>query len=447
MNTSAIFGFVISLEDVLKREKPTHIAVVFDPPGKTFRHEAFELYKAQRMKTPEDIRKSIPYIKQIVDAYGITMFEVEGYEADDVIGTLAKMAQNQDFDVFMITPDKDYAQLVDEHIFQYKPRFGAAGFDILGVEEIKAKYELENTLQIIDFLGLMGDVSDNIPGCPGVGEKTAAKLIKEFGSIENLLQNSDKLTGSLKEKVVQNSQQITFSKFLATIKIDVPLDFDIKKIERRTPDFDKLSTIFNELEFKNLLNRVLQNSFPSEQKKESGLIQGSLFDDEQPSFFSNSDKNWYEEGKNMRNTEHQYFLVQTEEEINSLIEKLKSQKEFCFDTETTSLNTFDAEIVGLSFSFEKHKAYFVPVPENRILAAETVRKFKEIFEDENIGKTGQNTKYDIMVLQNYGIDVKGKLFDTMVAHYLLQPELRHNMDYMAEVFLNYKTMHYEELFK
>ena len=460
LNTSAIFGFVNSLEDVLKREKPAHIAVAFDPEGKTFRHEAFEQYKAQRMKTPEDIKIAIPYIKQIIDYYGITTFQVDGYEADDVIGTLAKKAARDGFDVFMMTPDKDYAQLVDNHIFQYKPRFGAVGFDTLGVEEIKQKYELENPMQMVDYLGLMGDASDNIPGCAGVGEKTAAKLLKEFHSVENLLQNTDKLTGALKTKIEENREQIIFSKFLATIKTDVPVDFSEEKVERKTPDLEKITQIFNELEFKTLLNRVAQNNSQTEQKKTTVMMQGSLFDDEIPATPpQNSRENLSvsavsntafdsvgDDFNSIQNTEHQYFISQTEEEIDDLIKNLKHQNEFCFDTETTSLNAADAEIVGLSFAFEKHKAYFVPIPENQILAKEIINKFKEVFENENISKIGQNVKYDIMMLQNYDIEVRGKLFDTMIAHYLLQPELRHNMDYMAEIFLAYKTIHFDELY-
>ena len=462
LNTSAIFGFVNSLEDVLKRENPTHIAVAFDPAGKTFRHEAYEQYKAQRLKTPEDIKIAIPYIKQIIENYGITIFEVEGYEADDVIGTLAKKAANEDFEVFMMTPDKDYAQLVDTHVFQYKPRFGAAGFDTLGVEEIKQKYELESPMQMIDYLGLMGDASDNIPGCAGVGEKTAAKLLKEFHSIENLLENIDKISGSLKTKIEENRENIIFSKFLATIKTDVPVDFSEEKVERKNPDLEKITQIFNELEFKTLLNRVSQNNFPTEQKK-SVIMQGSLFGDEAPpptppqkgevSFTPSGRLRGAASGElegttynSIKNTEHQYFLVDTEEKISDLVGKLMQQKEFCFDTETTSLNALDAEIVGLSFAFEKHKAYFVPLPEDKILAKKNIEKFKQVFENENISKIGQNVKYDIMVLQNYDIEIKGKMFDTMIAHYLLQPELRHNMDYMAEIFLNYKTIHFDELF-
>ena len=467
LNTSAIFGFVNTLEDVLKRENPAYIAAAFDPSGKTFRHEAFEEYKAQRQKTPEDIKLAIPYIKQIFDYYGITIFEIEKYEADDVIGTLAKKAANEGFDVFMMTPDKDYAQLVDTHIFQYKPRYGAVGFDTLGVEEVKQKYELENPMQMIDYLGLMGDASDNIPGCAGVGEKTAAKLLKEFHSVENLLENTNKLTGTLKKKIEENREQIIFSKFLATIKIDVPIDFSEEKIERKMPDLEKITEIFNELEFKTLLNRVLTGTgFNGNTDLQPATKTTAKQQERQPSLFGDDDAEQiqtvefmqknnaptagrYERQSGLnsiQNTEHQYFLVDTEEKINDLIAQLKQQKEFCFDTETTSLNTFEAEIVGLSFAFEKYKAYFVPLSENHILAKNTLEKFKEVFENENINKIGQNIKYDMMILQNYGIEVKGKIFDPMIAHYLLQPELRHNMDYMAEILLDYKTIHFDELF-
>ncbi|MDR1544111.1 MAG: DNA polymerase I [Prevotellaceae bacterium] len=449
LNTSAIFGFVNTLEDVLKHENPTHIAVAFDPAGKTFRHEAFEQYKAQRQKMPEDIKLSIPYIKQIIEAYGITVFQVEGFEADDVIGTLAKMTQELDYEVFMMTPDKDYGQLVDSHIFQYKPRFGSAGFDTLGVTEIKQKYDVENPAQVIDLLGLMGDISDNIPGCAGVGKKTAAKLLKEFGTIENLLENTSKIKGALKEKIENSKEQIIFSKFLATIKTDVPLDFSEGKLIRKPFNVERITKIFNELEFRTLLAKIKPNNVQiTNQPKPKNAQQPSLFDDED-AFQSapENTENLAPRQQSIQTVEHQYFLIDNDEKINDLLEKLNQQKEFCFDTETTSLNTFDAEIVGLSFAFEKGKAYFVTIPENQIEVEKTIKKFKQVFENEHIGKVGQNTKYDIMVLQNYGIEVRGKLFDTMIAHYLIQPELRHNMDYMAEIFLNYKTVHFDELFK
>ncbi|MDR0828664.1 MAG: DNA polymerase I, partial [Prevotellaceae bacterium] len=470
-NTSAIFGFVNSLEDVLKRENPSHIAVAFDPAGKTFRHEAYEQYKAQRLQTPEDIRLSIPIIKQIIEAYGIPIFQVAGYEADDVIGTLAKKAANEGFDVFMMTPDKDYAQLVDTHIFQYKPRFGGAGFDTLGIEEIKAKYDLESPLQVIDLLGLMGDASDNIPGCMGVGEKTAAKLLKEFHSIENLLENTAQLKGTLKEKIEQSREQIIFSKFLATIKIDVPVDFSIENISRKDIDNEKITEIFTELEFRTFLAKNQQNGAKTEKKPSNSPQQGSLFGDEnetatagtgfQPAgaglqpvsetqthqLHSDIYRNGASEGtKNIQNTDHQYFIVQTEVEINDLVKNLSAQKSFCFDTETTSLNTFEAQVVGLSFAFKPHSAFYVPIAENQEVAQKIISKFAAVLADENICKIGQNMKYDMLVLANYGIKIGGKMFDTMIAHYLLNPELRHNMDYLAEILLNYKTVHFDDLF-
>ncbi|MDR3326688.1 MAG: DNA polymerase I [Prevotellaceae bacterium] len=453
LNTSAVFGFVNTLEDVLKRENPTHIAVAFDPAGKTFRHEAFEQYKAQRLQTPEDIKKAIPIIKQIIEAYGITMFEVEGYEADDVIGTLAKIAQNHDFDVYMMTPDKDYAQIVDTHIFQYKPRFGSTGFDTLGVEQIKQRYEIDNPLQMIDLLGLMGDASDNIPGCPGVGDKTATKLLKEFGSIENLLENTDKLKGTLKQKVEENREQIVFSKFLATIKTDVPLEFDKNKLLRQNLDLEKIKEIFTELEFRTLLAKVLPNQSFEQPKAipNPSPQQQSLFGDEEPEYQTNIQQNGFEEihkkysSNNIQNTEHQYFIAQTEQEIDNLIKVLEKQNSFCFDTETTSLNTFEAQLVGLSFCCEPHKAYYVPVPEDQSVAEDIVTRFKPIFADKNILKIGQNIKYDMLVLANYGVEIGGQMFDTMIAHYLLQPELRHNMDYLAEILLDYQTIHYKEI--
>lgn len=453
-NTSAIFGFVNILEELLRRENPEYIAVAFDPKGKTFRHEAFEEYKAQRQKTPEDIKEAIPIIKNIIEAYGIGIFEVEGYEADDVIGTLAKRLQQETFDVYMMTPDKDYAQLVDEHIFQYKPRYGTSGFDILGIEEVKTKYSLQYPMQMIDLLGLMGDASDNIPGCPGVGEKTAAKLISDFGSIENLLQNTSQLKGALKTKVDENRDKILFSKFLATIKTDVPVDFTVDMVKRATPAFDKIKEIFTELEFRTLLTRLQLGGNTPKQSPKPQTQQGSLFDTDTPqsvatTLFESDTENLTEPPTDLNtinNTPHQYILVDSDEKIATLIDTLKASSAFCFDTETTSLNTFEAELVGLSFAIEPFKAYYVPVTQKREQALDMLKLFKPLFENENIEKIGQNMKYDMLVLRNYEISLKGKMFDTMVAHYLLQPELRHNMDYMAETLLSYRTIHFEELF-
>ncbi len=448
LNTSAIFGFVNTIDELIRRESPTYIAIAFDPQGKTFRHEAYSEYKAQRPKTPEDIKTAIPYIKEIIDAYGIARFEVEGYEADDVIGTLSKMSQREGLEVYMMTPDKDYAQLVDEHIFQYKPRYKSTGFDTLGIEDIKERYEVDSPLQVIDLLGLMGDSADNIPGCPGIGEKTAIKLIKEFGSIESIIENSDKLKGSVKTKVEKNREKIEFSKFLATIKIDVPLDFSVETVRRKEPDSRKVKELFEELEFKTILNRstIVENNSTTQQVVK-GYVQTSLFDSQaevspkpQP-VIEDSDNRL----KDINTTSHKYLLVDTDDSLRTLIDDLSEASSFCFDTETTSLNTDKAEIVGISFAIESHFAYFVYFNDHNE-AINKLALLKPIFEDEKIEKIGQNIKYDILVLKKYGIEVKGKLFDTMVAHYLLQPDLRHNMDYMAEVFLQYKTIHFDELF-
>lgn len=446
-NTSAIFGFVTMLGDVIKREQPEYIAVAFDPSGATFRHEAFEQYKAQRPKTPEDIKNSIPYIKQIVEALGIEIFEVEGFEADDVIGTLALKAQDAGFQTYMITPDKDYAQLVDTHIFQYKPRYGSTGFDILGVEEIKQRYNISSPRQMIDLLGLMGDSSDNIPGCPGVGEKTAVKLLNEFGSIDNLLENTDKLKGTLKTRVEENREQIKFSQFLAEIRTDVPLEFSEEAMTRKPIDKETIRSIFAELEFRTLTERVLGE----ELKTTIPAQQPSLFDFPTSSAGATNPAEQAAEQvavdfHTIDTIEHNYILVETEEQLTELIEKLTACQEFCFDTETTSLEPIDAELVGISFATDPYEAYFVPFPENQAEAKAKIERFRAVFESEAIAKVGQNMKYDISVLANYGIVLAGSMFDTMIAHYLLQPELRHNMDYMAEVFLGYRTIRFDELF-
>lgn len=454
LNTGAIFGFVNTLEDVLKREKPTHIAVVFDPSGPTFRHEAFAAYKAQREATPEDIRKAIPVIKKIVEAYRIPVIQVAGFEADDVIGTLAQKAEKQGFEVFMMTPDKDYGQLVSEHIFIYKPKFGVSGFDTLGVPEVLEKWGLDHVDQVIDLLGLMGDASDNIPGCPGVGEKTAVKLLKEFGSIDNLLKNSDQLKGALKIKVEENREQIEFSRFLATIKTDVPVELVESHLIMEEPNKEELIELFSELEFRNYLTKLLGNEPTVKVAKtpKVDLLQGSLFDDVDslPASLTTTEVT----PENVINTmdfasvatvKHVYKLVQTDAEIEELVKILSKVPSFCFDTETTSVEVLEAELVGLSFAAEAHKAYYVPVPENRDEANQLLAKFKPVFENEQISKIAQNAKFDLMMLENYGIVVKGQLFDTMIAHYLLNPELRHGMDYLAEILLNYRTIHIEDL--
>ena len=478
MNTSAIFGFVNTLDDVLTREKPSHLAVVFDPSGPTFRHEAYEEYKANREATPEDIRKAVPIIKQIVEAYRIPVIEVPGYEADDVIGTLAGLAEKEGFEVLMMTPDKDYGQLVTEHIKIYKPRFGGSGFDTLGVAEVLEKWGLESTAQVIDLLGLMGDASDNIPGCPGVGEKTAVKLLQQFGGIDNMLAHTDEIKGALRVKVEANVEQIKFSKFLATIKTDVPVEFDEDRFVIEEPDVTALVGIYEELEFRSHIKKLGVRSeelgIKKVNVKEDNSGMGSLFDDISVSFVHSVRENNSERENTQLSTFNSqfsnYVCVDTEEGQRELVEMLLKEKMFAFDTETTSLDVLDAELVGFSFAIERHEtrdtrhemsdlsdlsdtlensqlstAYYVPVSADRAEAQRTVDLFRPVFENEEIEKTGHNIKYDLMVLANYGVELKGRLFDTMIAHYLLQPELRHNMDYLAEILLKYKTIHIDEL--
>jgi len=479
-NTSAIMGFVNTLEDVLRHENPDYIGVVFDPKGGTFRHKMYPLYKAQREETPEDIRFAIPYIKEIIQAYNIPVIEVENYEADDVIGTLAKRFANEELNVYMMTPDKDYGQLVDKHILQYKPTTGGKPAEILGIEEVCMKWNIQNPLQVIDLLGLMGDASDNIPGCPGVGEVTAVKLISQFGSVENLLQKTDELKGKQKIKVEENIEQIKMSKFLATIKIDVPVEIELDKLKRQDINAKRLGEIFDELEFRSLSSRILNNKgggVVDETAKTNNQIKNSdnsgmmdLFSDNEN---DNTHKN-FSDGKNTKNdendgsrsenlldlwaetsefsilsdiksTKHNYYLIEKEDDIEKLVEKLLSANFLSLDTETTSKNSVCAELVGLSFSVKENEAFYVPIPSNYNEALKIVNKFKEVYENPEIIKIGQNIKYDMNVLRNYGIDIKGKLFDTMIAHYLVHPKSPHNMDYLAEVYLKYKTIHIDQL--
>lgn len=488
-NTSAIFGFVNTLEDLLKRENPSHIAVGFDPSGPTFRHEAYEKYKAQREETPEVIRWSVPYIKKIIEGYNIPILEVPGFEADDVIGTIAWKAEKAGFTVYMMTPDKDYGQLVTEKIRMYKPKYGSNDCEVLGPEEIKNKYSLTDPLQMIDFLGLMGDSSDNIPGCPGIGEVTAKKLISEFGSIENLLENTEKLKGSLKDKITSNKDQILFSQFLATIRKDVPIEFEEEKLVRDPINDHELREIFEELEFRNMLNRIkaspVTNSSDSnaEQPKKSNKkipeVHGqiSLWDTPDASAEIKSEtegqkkeaslfgqENEAENGlrneifpangqddlnhsilKSLKTEPHSYYLLDTEGKINDFLTQIAVQDFYCFDTETTGLDAITAELVGMSFSWKKNEAYYIPFPSDQKLCKEKIEGLRKILEKPSVQKIGQNLKYDILVLKKYGVNVRGPIFDTMVAHYLLQPELRHNMDYLAEIYLNYRTVHIEEL--
>ncbi len=455
-NTSAILGFVNTLEEVLKKENPTHIGIAFDPAGPTFRHEAFEQYKAQREETPEVIRLSVPIIKDIIKAYHIPILEVANYEADDVIGTLATEAGKQGITTYMMTPDKDYGQLVSEKVFMYRPKHDK-GFEVMGIEEIKNKFDIQSPAQVIDMLGLMGDSSDNIPGCPGVGEKTAQKLISEFGSIENLLEHTDQLKGSLKTKVEENREMIVFSKFLATIKTDVPIRLNMEELVREDPNEEELRKIFEELEFRNLIERVLKKettpSSPTSALTEN-LSAGPLFAQNkeplQGDLFGETPTNetGTREKSNLTRLETldiDYQLIDTKEKRNEIIQKLITSEILSIDTETTSTEPMEAELVGMSFSDTKNKAYYIPIPPEREEALKIVNEFRVLYENEKSVKVGQNIKYDIIVLHNYGAEVKGKIFDTMIAHYLLQPELRHNMDYLAEIYLNYQTIHIDEL--
>lgn len=443
LNTSAILGFVNTLEDVLKRESPTHLGVAFDPSGPTFRHEAFEAYKAQRESTPEDIKIAVPYIKNLLKAYNIPIYEVSGYEADDVIGTLSKKAAKNGFNVYMLTPDKDYGQLVEEHIFMYRPRH-SGGYEILGVEEIKSKYGLENQEQVIDLLGLMGDSSDNIPGCPGVGEKTAIKLLQEFGNIDNLLANIDSLKGALKTKVESNVEQIKFSRFLATIKTDTPIEFNEEELVVKEPNVKELLDIFQELEFRTLISKYGNATSAPTVKKVAEPQQLSLFDlfDEAEKVAENTDETAISSRKSILNTPHKYTLVDSSN-FSHFIENLSTQKTFCFDTETTGLDVHNDKLLGLSFCWTESEAYYIPVDESN--KEEILNALKPIFENSDVKKIGQNMKFDLMVLAINGIKLKGTLCDCMIAHYLLQPELKHGMDYLAEVYLDYQTIHYEDL--
>lgn len=439
MNTSAIMGFVNTLNEVLTKENPTHIAVAFDPSGPTFRHEQYPEYKAQREECPEDIKNAVPIIKKILNAWNIKTLEVSGYEADDVIGTVALRAGENSITTYMLTPDKDYGQLVRDNVYMYRPKFGNAGYDIMGVEEVKQKYDLSTPLQVIDLLGLMGDASDNIPGCPGVGEKTAIKLIKEFGSIENLVANTEQLKGAMKKKVEENKEKIIFSKYLATIKTDVPMELNLNDLKIQEPNEDELRNIFEDLEFKTLIDRVLKKTQKSPKKAD---LQLDLFAE----FTTNGEESAENSSfASLKDTPHEYKLVDNEEEIKKLCDFLMTFEILSLDTETTSTNAIEAELVGMSFSVEENKAFYVPVPANREEALRIVNIFKPLYENEKILKVGQNIKYDLEVLANYGVTLKGKMFDTMIAHYVIQPELYHNMDYLAEIYLKYKTIHIDEL--
>lgn len=437
LNTSAVMGFCNTLNEVLTKEKPTHIGVAFDH-GKTFRHDAFPEYKAQREETPEDIKLSVPLIKQVLEAMHIPILQVDGFEADDIIGTIATRFGADGIDTFMLTPDKDYGQLIGPNVFMYRPRHGG-GYEILGEKEVGEKYGIPTPAQVIDLLALMGDSADNFPGCPGVGEKTAAKLINQFGSIDNMLQHTDEIKGKLREKVENAVEDIKMSKFLATIRTDVPMQLDLDELKVEQPDETKLRAIFEELEFKTLINKFLNKG---ESKPKT--------DNNQLDLFAENTTNESDEPKNakfesIKTTQHEYKLVENEEELRQLCDFFITKESVSIDTETTSTDAISAELVGLSFSVEEKKAFYVAVPANYEEALKIVQIFKPLYESDKIMKIGQNIKYDYEVLTKYGVTLQGKMFDTMIAHYLIQPELHHNMDYMAETLLGYQTIHIEEL--
>ena len=438
LNTSAIVGFVNTLQEVLTKEQPTHIGVAFDPYGPTFRSEAYPAYKAQREATPEDIRKAVPIIKNLLRAWNIPILQVDGFEADDVIGTLATKAGAQGINTYMLTPDKDYGQLVSDHVYIFRPRHGG-GYETMGVEEVKQKYGIPSTAAVIDLLALMGDSADNFPGCPGVGEKTAVKLINEFGTVEDMLQRVNDIKGALKTKVETHVDDIMLSKFLATIKTDVPIELNMDELKIHEPNEAELGKLLEELEFKTLAAKILKKP---ETIRKTANTQLDLFAEFAPEDPSEPE---YSSFESIKTIPHKYELIEKEEDIIKICDFFRTNDFLVLDTETTSTSAIDAELVGLSFSVKEHEAYYVPIPANREEALRIVNIFKPLYEDEKILKVGQNLKYDLEVLHNYGVELKGQMWDTMIAHYLIQPELRHNMDYMAEVYLHYKTIHIDEL--
>lgn len=445
LNTSAIFGFLLALEEVLQKQKPTHIAVVFDTPTPTFRHEMYKEYKAHRDETPEDIKKAVPYIKKLIEAYKIPVIDYPGYEADDVIGTLARKASERGFTTYMMTPDKDYAQLVSDNVFMLKPSRSGNESILWGVDDIKKEFSVKRPEQVIDILALMGDAADNIPGAPGVGPKTAMKLISEYGSIEELFKNTDKLKGKLKEIIENNREQIEMSKILATIEQNVPVELDETALELEVPDPAKLKVLFDELEFKTVATRILSEIDKSEKPRaqqqspapQKDSLQGSLFEDEAVAPVT--------EKTSIESVEHTYIQLKNNSDIEEFVKKVNALKEFCFDSETTSINPLDAELVALTFSWEKGAGYLIHFPESQKETRVMLEIVRPVFENPVTLKIGQNMKFDIQVLANYGIEIKGPLFDTMIAHYLLEPDMRHNMNLLSEAYLGYSPVHIESL--
>jgi DNA polymerase-1 len=445
LNTSAIFGFLLALEEVLRKRKPTHIAVVFDTPTPTFRHEMYKEYKAHREETPEDIKKAVPYIKKLIEAYKIPVIDYPGFEADDVIGTLARKASERGFTTYMMTPDKDFAQLVSDKVLMLKPSRSGNESILWGVEDIQKEFSVQKPEQVIDILALMGDTADNIPGAPGVGPKTAMKLISEYGSIEELFRNTDKLKGKLKEIIENNREQIEMSKKLATIEQNVPVELNETALELEVPDPAKLKVLFDELEFKTVADRILLEIDKSEKPRELQELftpqkdspQGSLFGDEATAPVAKK--------TSIESVEHTYTLLGNSSDIKEFVKKINSLKEFCFDSETTSINPLDAELVALTFSWEKGTGYLIHFPESQEETKAILEIVRPVFENPDTLKIGQNMKFDIQVLANYGIEVKGPLFDTMIAHYLLEPDMRHNMNLLSEAYLGYSPVHIESL--
>ena len=438
LNTSAIMGFVNTLQEVLTKEQPTHLGVAFDPHGPTFRSEAYPAYKAQREATPEDIRQSVPIIKELLKAWNIPILQVDGFEADDVIGTLATKAGQQGITTYMLTPDKDYGQLVSDHVFIFRPRHGG-GYETMGPAEVKAKYAIPSTSAVIDLLALMGDSADNFPGCPGVGEKTAVKLINEFGTVEDMISRVNEIKGALKTKVETHIDDIKMSKFLATIKTDVPIELNMDELKVTQPNEEQLGKLLEELEFKSLANKILKKS-ETKPKPVNGQL--DLFAE---FTVEGSNETEFSSFETLKSVPHNYKLIENEEDLKKLYDYFRTKEFLVLDTETTSTSTIDAELVGLSFSVKEHEAFYVPIPANRKEALQIVNIFKPLYEDPKILKVGQNLKYDLEVLRNYDVRLDGPMWDTMIAHYLIQPELRHNMDYMAEVYLHYQTIHIDEL--
>lgn len=448
LNTSAIFGFVNTLEEVLTKEKPTHIGVAFDPAGPNFRHEMYPQYKAHREATPEDIKIAVPFIKQILNAYKIPVIQYCGFEADDVIGTLAKKFVSEDNIIYMMTPDKDYAQLIEDNIFMYKPSRLGKGVEILGNNEIKEKYNIKNPMQVIDILALWGDASDNIPGVPGIGEKTATKLISTYNSIDNIYENINKIAGKQKEALLNNKEQLYLSQKLVTIDTTIPLDIDLISLEHETPDFEKLNEIFDELEFKTLKTRIIGNNVENDISNLKTLKTNNNTGQQLDLFSSNTQADTNIENNNKSyylDKDISYNLVETKYEIENLIEKLNSVNEFCIDTETTNLDTLEAEIIGLSISYKEKEAYYISMPDDFEATKSILEMFNILFNDNEKLIIGQNLKYDLSVLLNYGINVNAKLFDTMIAHYLLEPEQKHNLDFLSMKYLNYKMIPIEDL--